>query len=146
MGDDVAREYVVVFFEHGGEVFDEFFDPVYEVRVDVGHHAADDVVVLDEASPGGFFHDVEHFFPVAEAVEEGGQRSHVHAEAGPEEEVGGEAVELVHDGADVFDAFRYFQSHGFFDAHAEGVAVLVGGKVVQSVGQGERLRVGEAFA
>lgn len=61
MGDDVAREYVVVFFEHGGEVFDEFFDPVYEVRVDVGHHAADDVVVLDEASPGGFFHDVEHF-------------------------------------------------------------------------------------
>jgi hypothetical protein len=59
--------------------------------------------------------------------------------------VRGKTVQLVHDGADVFHPFRDFQAHGFLDAHTKRVAVLVRGKVIQTVCQSQRLRVGEAF-
>ena len=71
----------MIFLDHRGEVFDELFDPVDQVRVDVRHHATNHVVVLNQSSSRGFFHDVQHLLPVTETVEESGQRSHIHAEA-----------------------------------------------------------------
>ncbi|CCY16554.1 putative uncharacterized protein [Prevotella sp. CAG:755] len=145
MEDDVAREDVVVFLDVVAHVGDELLDALHEVRVDVSHHAADRVVVQDEASAASLFEDVEDLFAVAEAVEEGRSGAEVLAEARKVEDVRVDSLQLIHDGADVLYALADFYAHSLFDAHAERVAVLHGAEVVQTVGQGQCLGVGEAF-
>ena len=126
-------------------VGDELLHAVYEVRMDVGLYAADGIVVQDETSATSLFEDVEHFFTVAEAVEEGGCGTHVLTEAGKVQDVRVDTLQFVHDGADVLHAFAHFHAHGLLDAHAQGMAALHGAQVVQTVGQGQSLRVGEAL-
>ena len=58
----------------------------------------------------------------------------------------GNAHELVHHDANHLCAAGHFDAEGLFDAHAEAVAVLVGGHIVHSVGEVEHLGVGETFA
>ena len=57
-----------------------------------------------------------------------------------------DALQLVHDGADVLHALRHLDAQTLLDAHAEGVAVLRGPEVVEAVGQRQRLGVGQALA
>jgi hypothetical protein len=35
-------------------------------------------------------------------------------------------LQLIHNGTDVLYAFRHFDTHGFFDANAQSMAVLMG--------------------
>ena len=144
--DDVARENLVVLAQHGTHVGDELLDLAHEIGMDVGLHAADGVVSLDQAAAGGLLQDVEHLLAVAETVEEGRQRAHVHAQAGEEEQVRINALQLVHDRADVLHALRHLDAQPLFDAHAEGVAVLRRPEVVETVRQGEGLGIGQLLA
>ena len=107
LGDDVAGEDFVILLQDGTQVFDQFFDLFYELRMDVRLYAADGVVGLDQASASGLFEDVEHLLAVAETVEEGRQRTHIHTETGEEEQVRIDTLQFVHDGADVLYAFRH---------------------------------------
>ena len=122
--DDVAREDLVVLAQRGTQAGDQFLDLVHEFGMDVRLHAADRVVGLDQAAAGGLLEDVEHLLAVAEAVEEGRQCPHIHAEAREEEQVRVDALQLVHDRADVLHALRDLDTHRPLDAHAEGMAVL----------------------
>ncbi len=101
---------------------------------------------MNQTAARRLLEDVEHLLAVAEAVEEGRQGAHVHAEAGEEEQVRVDALQLVHDGADVLHALRDLDAQTLLDAHAEGVAVLRGPEVVEAVGQRQRLGVGQALA
>ena len=91
--------------------------------------------------PPGSFEDVEIFFTVAEAVEEGGQCAEIHCQTGVEKQVRVDALQLVHDGTDDCTRSRYLYAHGLFDTHTQGMAVLVSAQVVQTVGQRQCLRV-----
>ena len=145
LSDDVAGKDVVVFLDILAHVGDEFLYPVHKVGMDIGLYTANGVIVQDEASATGFLENVEHLFAVAEAIQEGGSGAQVLAEAREEQNVRVDALQLVHDGTDVLHAFAHFHAHGLFDAHAQRMAVLHGTQVIQTVGQGQRLRVSEAF-
>ena len=144
--NDVSCKHVVVFVQDAAQVWDELFDFLLEVGGDVGLHAANRVVIHDEASAAGSFEDVENLFTVAEAVEEGGQCAEIHCQTGVEKQVRVDALQLVHDGTDVLHTFAYLYAHGLFDTHTQGMAVLVSAQVVQTVGQRQCLRVCKAFA
>ena len=77
----------MVLAQRGTHVGDELLDAAYELGVYVGLHAADDVVVLYEASAGGLLEDVEYLLAVAEAVEECCERTHVHTQTREEQQV-----------------------------------------------------------
>ena len=145
LGDDVACEDVVILLQVVAHVGDEFLDTLHEVGMDVGLHTSDGVIVQDEASAAGLLKDVEHLLAVAETIEEGCRGTQVLAEAGEEQDVRVDTLQLVHDGADVLHAAAHLHAHGLLDAHAQRVAVLHGAQVVQTVGQGQCLRVGQAF-
>ena len=126
-------------------MLDERFHLLLEVGMQVGLHTADHVVVLDEASAGGLLEDVEHHLTFAEAVEERGEATHVKHQTGEVEQVGVDTLQLVHDGTDVLRTLGNLDAGSLLDAHAQGMAALVCAQVVQTVGQGECLRVGEAL-
>ena len=64
--------------------------------MDVGHDSSDAVVILNQAAPTGFFEHVQDLFPVAESIEESGQGSQVHTEGGPEQKMGSDTGQFVH--------------------------------------------------
>ena len=57
-----------------------------------------------------------------------------------------DTLQLVHDGAYVLHALAHLQPQTLLDAHAECVSVLRGSEIVQTVGQGQCLRIGQALA
>ena len=65
----------------------KLFDSLDEVRVQVGLHASDGIVVHDQASAASFFEHVENLFTVAESVEESCQCAQVHSKTGVEQQV-----------------------------------------------------------
>ena len=71
----VAGEHLVVFGQDGGQVFDEFSGFLDKVGMQVARNAANHVIVLDQTAGTAVFEDVQDFFPVAEGVEEGGERA-----------------------------------------------------------------------
>ena len=113
--------------------------------MDVGHDSSDAVVILNQAAPTGFFEHVQDLFPVAESIEESGQGSQVHTEGGPEQKMGSDTGQFVHNRPDIFGPFRDFQPHRLFDTHTQGVTVHMGRKVIQPVGQCQSLGIGEGF-
>ena len=146
VGDDVAGKHFVVFPQCRAQPGDELLHLLYEVGGDVVLYASDGVVVLNQSATGSSLEDIENLFAVAEAVEESGQGSQVHAQAGEEEQVRVDALQFVHDGTDVLHTFAHLDAHRLFDAHAQCVAVVMGAQIVQAVGQCQGLRIGEAFA
>ena len=125
---------------------DEFLHTLLEIRVYVGHHATDGVVVQDETAAAGLFEDVEYLFTVAEAVEERRCGAEILTEAGEEEDVRVYTLQLVHDGAYHLHAVAHLHAHGFLYGHAERVAVLHGAEIVQTVGQCQSLRISHVLA
>ena len=113
--------------------------------MDVGHNSSDHVVVLDQTATGGLLHHVEHLFTIAESVEKGGQRSKVHTQCRPEQQVRRQAVQLIHNRTDVQRPFGNLDAHRLFDTHTERVTVLMCGKIIQPIGQGQRLRIGQTL-
>ena len=118
----------------------------HEIGMQVVCHAADHVVVDDESSAGGLLKDFQDFLAVAESVEECGGGAEVLAETAEEKDVAVDTLELVHDGADDLHAFADLDAHSLFDAHTECMAGLHGSEVVHTVGEGESLGIGKAFA
>ena len=71
----VAGEHLMVFGQDRGQVFDEFSGFLDKVGMQVARNAANHVIVLDQTAGTAVFEDVQDFFPVAEGVEEGGERA-----------------------------------------------------------------------
>ena len=145
VGDDVVAEDVEILLYHRSEVLAESLHVLDEVGVDIVLESADAVVALDESASRGLLHDVEQVLTVSHAVEEGRQRAQVLGAGAEEEQVVVDALQLVHDGADVVDAVAQFHAHGLLDHADEGVAVHHGAEVVEAVGEAERLRIGHAL-
>ena len=61
------------------------------------------------------------------------------------EQVGVETLQLIHNRTDVLDAVCQFHLHGLFDHTHEGMTMLHGTQVVQTVGQCQRLGIGHTF-
>jgi len=135
----------VVFLEFFPHVGDERLDLALEIRVQVGHDAADDVVILNEASPRGFFKDVHDFFTVAHPIDKGRQRAHVHTHGGPGQQVGGHTGQFIHDGADHVNPVGYLNAGRLFNAHAQRMAIDVGREVIKPVGKVQDLGIGQSF-
>ena len=76
-----------------------------------------------------------------EAVENGRHCAGVQSVYAVEEHVVGDAVELAEDGADVPSAFGDFQRHDLLDGHAEGELAVEVAYVVDTVEEGDDLRV-----
>ena len=131
----------MVFLEFRTHVLYELLDLFHEVRMDVGLDPSDPVVGLDKPSSGGLFQYVQDFLPVPEAEEEHLKRAHVLAQAGDEQQMRVNPLQLVHYCPYIFDPFGNLQSHGFFYAHAKGMAVLHRAQIVKPVGESESLRV-----
>ena len=114
--------------------------------MDVGLHTANHVVVLDKPPARGLLEDVKNHLALAETVEEGSKRTHVHHKARIEKQVRSHALQLVHDGTDILCAFRNLDARRPLDTHAQRVAVLVRAQVVQPVRESQRLWISQAFA
>ena len=144
--DDVAREYFVVFAQQRTHIGDELLDLAHEFGMDVGLHAADGVVGLYQAASRGLLQDVKHLLTVAEPVEERRQSPHVHTETREEQQVRINALQLVHDRADILHPLRHLDAQPLLDAHAERMAVLRGPQIIQPVRKGQRLGIGQPLA
>ena len=53
--------------------------------------------------------------------------------------------QLVHHRADILGTLGNFELQGIFDTHAQGVTVLMGREIIETVGHVEGLRIGHAF-
>ena len=113
--------------------------------MDVGHHAADGVVVEDEAATASFLEDVENLLAVAESIEEGCGRAKVLSQTAEEEDVRIDTLKFVHDGANYLHAVAHVDAHGLFDDHTGSMAVLHSTQIVKAVRQSERLGIGQLF-
>ena len=131
----------MVIGKHGGQVFEEFLDLFYKIRVKVGLYAAYRVVILDQAAAGSSLENVEDVLTVAETVEERGQGAEVHTERRKEQKVRVDTLKLVHNSTDVLHTVGHLDTHRLLDAIAQGVAVHVRRKVIQTVGESQRLRI-----
>ena len=136
----------MVFFQHRAQISDKFFHFLYKVRSNICLYPSDGVIVLYQSSSGGSFENIQNLLTVTESIEKCGQSTHVHTETGEEKQVRVYTLQFVHDGADVLHPFTHFHAHCLLNAHTEGMAVLVCAQIIQTVGQGQRLGVGEAFA
>ena len=141
----VVAEHVEILLNHRAQILAELLGVLHKLRVDVGLESADAVVVLDESSAGCLLHHVEHVLAVAHAVEEGGQGAEVLCRTAEVEQVRVDTLELVHDGAYVVYAVCELNAHALLYHAHESVAVHHGREVVQTVGQGESLRIGHAL-
>ena len=65
----------MVFGQDRGQVFDEFSGFLDKVGIQVAGNAANHVIVLDQTAGSAVFEDVQDLFPVAEGVEERGERA-----------------------------------------------------------------------
>ena len=144
--DDVARENVVILLDVLPHIGDELLHALHKVRVNVGHHAANRVVVQDEASATRFLEDVENLLAVAETVEESRRGTKVLAETAEEQDVRVDTLQLVHNRTDHLHAVAHLHAHGLLDTHTERVAVLHRAEVVKAVRQRQRLRVSHLLA
>ena len=144
--DDVARENVVILLDVFPHIGDELLHALHKVRVNVGHHAANRVVVQDEAAATRFLEDVEDFLTVAETVEESRRGTEVLAETAEEKDVRVDTLQFVHNRTDHLHAVAHLHAHSLLDAHTERVAVLHRAEVVKAVRQRQRLRVSHLLA
>ena len=127
------------------QVHDKLFRLPHEIGMQVGLHAANHIVVLNQPSSGGILENVENHLTLPEAIEERRQRSHVHGQTGIKQEVGIDTLQFVHYRADILRTFGNLDTRGLLDTHAQGMAALVGAQVVQTVGQRQRLRISQAL-
>ena len=74
------------------------------------------------------------------------KRADVEAVGAEGDQVGGDAVELDGEDADVFGPRRDLDAGEFFDGHRPGVVVVHGREVVEAVGVADVLVVGEVLA
>ena len=135
----------MIVLDDAAQVLDELFHLALEIGMQVSLNTSDHVVVLDQSSACRFFKDIQNHFAFAETVEERCQSSHIHDQTRIEQQVRIDTLKFVHDGTDVLSTFRDFNACRLFNAHAEGVTVLMSAQVIQTVCQGERLRIGETF-
>src|SRR5574344_2121135 len=135
----------MVFLEFFPHIGDERLNLALKVRVQVGHHTADDIVILYKASTGGFFKDVHDFFTVTHPIDKGRQCAHIHTHSSPGQQVRSDTGQLIHDSTYHFDVIGHFNAGSLFNAHAQGVAVDVGREVIQSVREVEKLGIGPPF-
>ena len=111
----------------------------------VGLHAANHIVVLNQPPPGGILEYVENHLTLAETIEERRKRTHVHGQTGIKEEVGIDSLQFVHYRADIPSTFGNLDACRLLDAYTQGMAALVGAQVVQTVGQRQCLRISQAL-
>ena len=81
-GNDALRKDVVVFMDDTPQVHDKLFRLPHEIGMQVGLHATNHIVVLNQPSSGGILENVENHLTLPEAIEKRCQRSHVHGQAG----------------------------------------------------------------
>jgi len=146
VGNDVVAEHVGIFLEHRLEISAERLHVLHEIGVDIILQTADAVVVLYQPASGGFFHYVEHMFAVAHRVKESGERTEVLCTAARIEQMRIDTLQLVHNGTDILDAVGQLYAHGLLYHADKRVAGHHGRKIVHTVGQGQRLRVGIILA
>ena len=144
--DDVASEDVVVFLNILTHVRNELLDTLLEIRMNIGHHTADGVIVQNQASAAGFLEDVKNLLTVAETIKECRGGTEVLTEAGEEQDVGVDTLQLIHNSTDDLHAIAHLNAHSLLDTHAERVAVLHGAEIVETVSEGQGLRISQAFA
>jgi hypothetical protein len=145
VSDDIVTEDIEIFLYHRTEIFAERLGVLHEVRVDIGLQTADSVIVLDESSTRCLLHDVEHMLTVTHTIEECCQGGEVLCAGSEEQQVVVDTLQLVHDGADVADAVAELYAHSLLNDADEGVTMVHGAEIVQSVSEGERLRIGHAL-
>ena len=143
--DDVVAEHVQIFLYHGAQIRAQLLGVGNEVGVDVVLQSADAIIVLYESATGGFLHHVEHMLTVAHTVKEGRQGAQVLRASAQEEQVVVYTLQLVHDGTDVMYSVRELYAHGLFYHTHQSVAVVHGAQIVETVCQGECLRIGHAL-
>ncbi len=84
-------------------------------------------------------------FPFAHTINERSGSAQVVTVCSPGKEVGTDALQLIHDSADVLCPFGHLNFCCFLNAHAESMAIDVGREVVEPVRQVQHLGVGHAF-
>ena len=144
-GNDIAGEYLVILFQSRRHDFDKFLDLALEIGMYVGHDTADGVIVHRHAGTAGLFEYIKNQLSLAETVEERGQGTEVHTEGREKQQVRRDTHQLVHHRADILCAQGNFKLHGIFDTHTQRVTILMGRKVIKTVGHMEGLRVGHAL-
>ena len=145
VSDDVVTEDIEILLYERTEIFAECLGVLHEVRVDVGLQTTYSIIVLDESSARSLLHDVEHMLTVTHTVEECCQGAEVLCACSEEEQVVVDTLQLVHDGADVADAVAELYAHSLLNDADEGVTVVHGAEIIQSVSEGERLRISHAL-
>ncbi len=95
--------------------------------------------------PAVVFEDVEDVLAGLEAVEEDGHRPDVVGHETDPGQVGGQALELGQDDPDVLGPLGDLDPGQLLDGQDIGQVVGHGGEVIQPVGQGDDLGIGQAL-
>ena len=126
LGDHVAGKEFVVF----GHVFVESVEKrlhiLNEIRMNVGHHAADAVIIECHAGTACLLHYVKHLLTYTQRVEEHCCGTEVHTECADKEAVRRDTRKLVHQCTHHYGALRHLNSGSFLYAETETVVVVVG--------------------
>ena len=106
----VAGDELVVFFQSLAHSRDKLLHLLLEIRMQVGTHTTDGVVVKRHTSAASGFEDVEYHLTLTKSVEQCRGGTEVHAISAEEKQVRLNARQLVHQHAYHLSATGHFQS------------------------------------
>src|SRR5258708_16211653 len=143
--DTVTGVQVGVFLNAALEILTEALDVFLEGVVGLVLQAADTESVGGKARAAVFFKDLEDFFALAHAIEEGRESADIEGVRAEPEQVAGYALEFGKDGADDPGARRGFDDEKFLDCFAIAQAVADGGNGGHAIEVRSKLSVGAIF-
>ena len=143
--DAVGVEQGFVLFNALGKNIYKFLQAVHKTARHVLPHAADSRVGQGKACAAQVFKQVEQHFALAEAVQKNRHGPNIQRVGGKPKQVRTQARHFASNGAYVAGAQRRFHTQQLFYRKAVARVVGYGGDVVEPVGEGEGLRVGEGF-
>ena len=117
LSDDVTREHRVVFLKTPGHDADQLLHILLKIRMQVGDHAADHVIVHRHARATSLLENIEHHLALTEAIEEGSRGTEVHGCTSEREQMRRDAHQLIHHSADDLRAARHLKTESLLDAH-----------------------------
>ena len=125
-GNYISRKNLIVFLHHRRQITDKIFYTLDKIRMYIGHHSSDDIIIHNQTSSTGFLQQIQYLFPVPESIEKSRQGPQIHTEGGPKQQMRSNTGQLVHNSPDIDSPFGHLQSQGLFNAHTQSMPVLMG--------------------
>jgi len=131
----IVRKKSVVFGQFFTHVWDKCLYIFLKIFIDIKHDAANHILVDNQTTATCFFKNLKNNFSLAHSVNKCSCCTQIVGVSCPCQAVGIDTIQLIHNGANVLRSQRNFNFRSLFNAHAQGMAIHIGRKIIQTIGK-----------